>query len=236
MSSERLLVKQCLSGVDVAVDDPAAAQMVNCSYLVADRVAGVALVVDPAWGPADLLEIARSMGLQVIGVLATHGHADHVGGAFYGRKIPGIRELVQAAAVPVHAHRGDVPMILRSTGLSAAHVVAHDDGDEVPLGDLRVRLLHTPGHTPGSCCWWVEDALLTGDTVFCMECGRVDLPGSSPAEMIRTLTERLAALPGSLTVWPGHDYGGRSGLLSDLRRTNPVLAERDPSALWSLVV
>ena len=83
--------------------------------------------------------------------------------------------------------------------------------------------MHTPGHTPGSCCFRIKDAVFAGDTLFLQGCGRVDLPGGDVDEMYRTLTQRLAALPDETVLFPGHAYGGESAPLGVVRESNPYL-------------
>jgi glyoxylase-like metal-dependent hydrolase (beta-lactamase superfamily II) len=109
------------------------------------------------------------------------------------------------------------------TGLSASDLATHDSGDVIRVGDVEIQLLHTPGHTPGSCCFRLKDALVAGDTLFLQGCGRVDLPGGDPEEMYYTLTQRLSTLPGDMVLYPGHAYGGKSAPLDHVRRTNPYL-------------
>jgi glyoxylase-like metal-dependent hydrolase (beta-lactamase superfamily II) len=105
--------------------------------------------------------------------------------------------------------------------------VAHKDGDIVQVGSVDVRLLHTPGHTPGSQCFVVGDNLVSGDTLFLEGCGRTDLPGADPDAMYTSL-QRLASLPGRFTLWPGHHYSlERSAPLEELRSSNPVLRRMD---------
>jgi len=96
-------------------------------------------------------------------------------------------------------------------------------GDVVDVGQVPVKFIHTPGHTPGSQCFLVGDALVSGDTLFIGSCGRTDLPGSDPAEMYYSLTQRLAALPESTILLPGHNYGGPSSTLGDEKRGNPFM-------------
>ena len=96
-------------------------------------------------------------------------------------------------------------MISRATGLDAGDIVAHESGDRVAVGAIEVELLHTPGHTPGSQCFLVDGMLVAGDTLFLEGCGRTDLPGSDPAAMYESL-QRLASLPDSTVVYPGHRY------------------------------
>ena len=223
MDSDTGVFRQLLSGRDVAVSDLAARQMVNFSYLLGDAQSGTCLLVDPSWAPLELLELADGLGLEVVGVLATHRHADHVGGSLYGHPVPGVRELLGRVDCPLYAHEAELDAIRHSTGVALERMRGLVDGDHVPLGGQRVEVLHTPGHSPGSVCYRVGDRLLTGDTLFMQGCGRVDLPGSDPHQMLHSLKVRLAALPGHLTVFPGHDYGGASATLAALRQTNPYL-------------
>ena len=106
---ERLYFHQMLSGRDFAVMDQLAIQMVNFSYLIGDRASGEALVVDPAYGIGDLLDRAGADGMNVVGVLATHHHPDHVGGSMMGYSIEGLAQLLDRVSVPVHAHRLEAP-------------------------------------------------------------------------------------------------------------------------------
>ena len=215
--------RQLLAGRDFAVGDPVATQMVNFSYALGDRTTGEAVLVDPAYAVDDLLATVAADGLRLVGVLATHHHADHVGGSLMGHAIEGLAALLERGSVPVHANRHEVGSIRRSTGLSSTDVVPHDGGDVVRVGHLEVRLLHTPGHTPGSQCFLVEGMLVSGDTLFLEGCGRTDLPGSDSAAMYESL-RRLAGLPDDTAVFPGHRYSAASAAaLEIVRETNYVL-------------
>ena len=91
------------------------------------------------------------------------------------------------------------------------------------MGEVEVELLHTPGHTPGSMCFRVRDALVAGDTLFLQGCGRVDLPGGDPDQMYETLSRRLSDLPGDTVLLPGHAYGGERATMDEVRATNSTL-------------
>jgi glyoxylase-like metal-dependent hydrolase (beta-lactamase superfamily II) len=202
---DRLYFRQLLSGRDFAVADQVATQMVNFSYLIGDREQHQCLIVDPAYGIDDLLEVAAADDMTIAGALVTHHHPDHVGGGMMGYRIEGLAELLGRVAVPVHAHRQEAASVARVTGLDSRDVVGHDSGDRVAVGAVEVELLHTPGHTPGSQCFLVDGMLVAGDTLFLEGCGRTDLPGSDPAAMYDSL-QRLASLPDSTVVYPGHRY------------------------------
>jgi glyoxylase-like metal-dependent hydrolase (beta-lactamase superfamily II) len=202
-----LYLRQLLAGRDFATGDPVAAQMVNFCYLIGDRDAGECVVVDPAWDVQGLFDAAAADGMRITGALATHYHPDHIGGDLFGHRVEGLPDLQEIAAIPVHAHRAEVEGIRYMTGLSASDLVLHDGGDALEVGDVRIELLHTPGHTPGSQCFLVDGKLVSGDTLFVGGCGRVDLPGGDAETMYRTLTQRLATLPEDTILYPGHHYG-----------------------------
>lgn len=227
----RLYLRQLLAGRDFGAGDPVAAQMQNFVYLVGDRDTGECLVVDPAWDVRDILRVAAADDMKVVGALATHYHPDHVGGTMFGFTVEGLPTLMEVNPCKVHVHKLEAPGVCQVTGLSKSDLVAHDSGDRVRVGDVEVELLHTPGHTPGSQCFRVSDALLAGDTLFLQGCGRVDLPGGDADEMYYTLTQRLASLPEDLVLFPGHAYGGEHAPLSTVRRTNPYLQIKD-LATW----
>ncbi|MEO8363014.1 MAG: MBL fold metallo-hydrolase [Ilumatobacteraceae bacterium] len=205
MDMDRFYFRQLLSGVDFAINDEAAAQMVNFVYLIGDRSTGKCMIVDPAYAVGELIDIAGQDGMTVTGVLATHYHPDHVGGSMMGLKIEGIAELLRYIDIPIHVQRTEAEWVTRTTGVSAHHLRQHDPGDIVQVGSIDVALVHTPGHTPGSQCFCVGDLLVAGDTLFLDGCGRTDLPGSDPAQMYESL-QLLAELPSSTIVYPGHRY------------------------------
>jgi glyoxylase-like metal-dependent hydrolase (beta-lactamase superfamily II) len=236
MNDSRLYFRQLLCGRDLAVTDPAAAQMLNFVYLIGDRERGECVAVDPAWDVDGLLALAAADGMRITGALATHYHPDHVGGEIFGIEIAGLARLLERQQVPVHAHRAEVAGIRQVTGLSPSDLVAHEGSDVVMAGEIPIELVHTPGHTPGSQCFRVGDRLVSGDTLFVQGCGRVDLPGGDPDEMYRTLTQRLARLPESTVLYPGHDYGPTpTSTLEAERRENVYLRVRSLSDWRSLM-
>jgi glyoxylase-like metal-dependent hydrolase (beta-lactamase superfamily II) len=221
--AERLYFRQLLSGRDFATDDSMAAQMVNHVYVIGDRETGEAVLVDPAYGVNDLLELLGADGLRLVGVLATHHHPDHVGGSMMGHTIEGVSEVLAASPVPIHVHRDEAPLVQRVTGASASDLVAHESGDVIQVGAIPVQVLHTPGHTPGSQCFLVDRLLVSGDTLFLEGCGRTDLPGADPEAMYESLTH-LAELPDDIVVFPGHHYSVASmGTMAAIKETNYIL-------------
>jgi glyoxylase-like metal-dependent hydrolase (beta-lactamase superfamily II) len=204
-------------------------QMANLAYLVGSRSTREALVVDPAWSVDALLDQAEADDMRVVGALVTHYHQDHVGGSIFGMEIEGVARLLERAPMPIYVNEHEADGTRKVTGASTSDLISKVGGDVIELGPIRVRLLHTPGHTPGSQCFLVEEAgqpgkLISGDTLFLGSCGRVDLPGADPAEMYRSLNERLKRLPDETLLFPGHLYSAESwGRLGDEKRTNPFM-------------
>lgn len=219
-----LYFKQLLSGRDFAVGDRVATQMVNFAYLIGDSETREAVVVDPAYAPGELLDVLEADGMRLTGVLATHHHPDHVGGSMMGFDLDGLTGLLERTQVPVHVQAAEADWVTKVTGVT--DLVAHGNDDVVTVGDIPIRLLHTPGHTPGSQCFLVDGRLVAGDTLFLQGCGRTDFPGGDVEAMYRSL-QRLGALAGNPIVYPGHLYSeDPSAPLLDVRRTNVVFRPR----------
>lgn len=228
--TERLYIRQLLSGRDFAVGDPVAQQMRNFAYVIGDKEKGEAVIVDPAYAAQDLVELVEAEGMKVVGALATHHHPDHVGGSMMGHTLGGIAQL----DVPTHVHRDEAAFVQRVTGVSDGDLVSHDSGDTITVGDIPIEVLHTPGHTPGSMCFLVGGVLVSGDTLFLEGCGRTDFPGSDPGAMYDSLM-RLASLPDDTVVCAGHWYSQPPiASLGDVKDINYVLKPRDKQA-WLMM-
>jgi glyoxylase-like metal-dependent hydrolase (beta-lactamase superfamily II) len=222
VSSSPLYFRQLLSGRDFAVGDPLASQMVNFVYAVGDRRTGECVLVDPAYAVKELVDLVGADGMTVTGALATHYHPDHVGGSMMGHSIEGIAELLDHVDCPIHVQRDEVEWVTKSTNVTPDHLVGHDSGDVLSVGGIDISLVHTPGHTPGSQCFFVDDRLIAGDTLFLEGCGRTDLPGSDPVKMFESL-RRLAEVPDSTILFPGHRYSIASSATMDVvKETNFV--------------
>jgi hydroxyacylglutathione hydrolase len=169
--------------------------MANFNYLIGDPATRTAAVVDPAWEPERVLGEAKALGLTITHIFNTHCHHDHVeaNGA-----------VQEATGAKIHIHKNEFKYLAHFDPPPGD--VAMEDGAEVAVGELTVRWLHTPGHSPGSSCLYVEDVLIAGDTLFVDSIGRTDFPGSDPTAMFESI-QRLKALPDNVTVCPGHHYG-----------------------------
>ena len=220
--SNQIYFKQLLSGRDFATSNQLAQQMVNFVYLIGDKSTRECMIVDPAYAVEELLSVAEKDEMKVVGALATHYHPDHVGGSMMGANIDGIATLLEKTDIPIHVQELEAQWIMRTTGVSADHLHQHQPGDTVKVGDIEICLVHTPGHTPGSQCFLVDNRLIAGDTLFLEGCGRTDLPGSNPDQMFESL-QTLAALPDQTVVYPGHRYSDPSSRsLAEVRQTNYV--------------
>ena len=220
---DRVYFRQLLSGRDFAQHDNIARQMVNFVYLIGDRETGEAIAVDPAYDIRGLLDILAADDMKLVGALATHCHPDHVGGSMGGFTISGVRELLTLHPVPIHVQADEAPWVKLVTDASDSDLVEHHSGDTVMVGDIPIELIHTPGHTPGSQCFYVDGRLVAGDTLFLEGCGRLDLPGGDPAAMYDSLTQKLAKVPDDAILFPGHQYSAEpSASMGETRRMNYV--------------
>jgi glyoxylase-like metal-dependent hydrolase (beta-lactamase superfamily II) len=225
----RLYFRQLLAGRDFAHDDQIARQMVNFVYLVGDRETGEAVAIDPAYGPAELVDILAADNMRLDGVLVTHYHPDHVGGDLGGWSIAGIAELLALPDVhaKLHVQSDEAWGVKRVTGCSDSDLALHASGDVVEVGSIPITLIHTPGHTPGSQCFFVDGKLVSGDTLFLDSCGRTDLPGGDAEALYESLTQKLAIVPDETVLYPGHMYSAEPNApMGEVRRTNVVYRPR----------
>lgn len=198
--------------------------MQNFVYLVGDREKRECVVIDAAWDIDAIVDAALRDDMKIVAGLVTHFHPDHLGGAMMGMEIQGAAELIAKLPVKIHLHKSEAPFANRIAGLSNSDMVLTEAGDVTKAGDLEIKFLHTPGHTPGSQCFLVDGNLVSGDTLFIGSCGRVDLPGSSPEELFHSLNDTLKVLPPETVLYPGHNYSDRTtSTIGDERRRNPYM-------------
>jgi len=195
--------------------------MANFIYLIGDSQTRKAAVVDPAWDVGAILDFARKEGYEIDKILITHYHQDHLGGHMMGQNVQGAANLLELIKAKVYVNKHEAEGVKKVSGLSDSDLVTVEAGDVFKVGDLEVKFLHTPGHTPGSQCFLVEGNLISGDTLFVNSCGRVDLPGSDPEAMYYSLNQTLRNLDDSTVVYPGHAYAPESSTtIGDQKRSN----------------
>ena len=195
--------------------------MQNYVYLLGSTETRKAAVVDAAWEIDTILKLAKQDEMEITHAFVTHTHPDHVGGGFAGMEIAGVTELLEKCKAKVVVHKAEAEFI---KGLSSSDMIKTDNGDKVDVGGVEVQLMHTPGHTPGSQCFLVDNRVVSGDTLFIDACGRVDFPGGNPEQMYYSLTQKLMALPDDMILFPGHNYAPlKHATMGEQKKTNPYL-------------
>jgi glyoxylase-like metal-dependent hydrolase (beta-lactamase superfamily II) len=195
--------------------------MQNFVYLIGSMETRKLAVVDAAWEIDGILRLAARDDMEITHAFVTHTHPDHVGGRFAGVEIEGVTDLLSKCKAKVVVHKAEAEFL---KALSPSDVIKAESGDKIDVGGLEIQLVHTPGHTPGSQCFLVENRIVSGDTLFIGSCGRVDLPGSNPEQMYYSLTQKLMALPDDTILFPGHNYAPlKQATLGEQKKTNPYL-------------
>ena len=193
----------------------------NC-YIAKNKETGEALIIDPADSPSKIELKVNAMGARPVAVLLTHGHFDHIMG------VEAVREKYQ---IPVYACRQEEEMLREPSvnmtdqmgkSCSIRPDVFLDDLQVFEAAGFSIQMIHTPGHTKGSCCYYLkeEGVLFSGDTLFCGSVGRTDFPGGSASQIRDSLHRLLAALPDDTSVYPGHDTSTTIGYE---KRYNPFV-------------
>jgi len=167
--------------------------MENFIYLIKDLKTNRAAVVDPAWDVPVILEQAKQSGVTITDILLTHSHHDHING---------IGQILEHYDAQLHLAKTEAEF----WGKELDPPSLHHGGDIIKLGETEIKLLHTPGHTPGSACFQFGNDLITGDTLFVFGCGRCDLSGGDPEVMHETLQNMARDLPADTRILPGHNY------------------------------
>ena len=171
--------------------------MENFIYLIHDHASGRVAVVDPAWEPEVILALVREKNLRITDILLTHSHNDHINA---------VDALLAQYDAQLHLLKDEAKFWGKHQDLPTLH----HGGDTIALGQTKIDVLHTPGHTPGSACYRVGEQLIAGDTLFIFGCGRCDLRGGDPNQMYDTLRRLRTDLPASTLILPGHNYADRT--------------------------
>ena len=192
----------------------------NC-YIIGSDSTGEGLVIDPGGAAEHIISHIEQLGLQVKLIVLTHGHMDHTGALAQVKAATG-------AAVAIHPEdadylRGDHPM-MKAFGGSGEPPAEPDrllnEGDVIDVGEVQLRVVHTPGHTAGGICLITDGFAFTGDTLFQFSIGRTDFPGGSHEQLIANIHSKLLVLPDETRVCPGH---GPDTTIDIERRVNPFL-------------
>lgn len=178
----------------------------NCYFAINDETKEL-LIIDPGAAARQLAERVRAEEAKPVAILLTHGHFDHTGAA---------GELAKEFSIPVYAHEAEQETLadaeLNASWMEGASCVYHadvfvKDEQELDLAGFHIRVLHTPGHTVGGCCYYFpyEDVVFSGDSLFCMSIGRTDFKKGSASDLVRSIKSKLLTLPERTTVYPGHN-------------------------------
>ncbi|PIU67818.1 MAG: MBL fold metallo-hydrolase [Armatimonadetes bacterium CG07_land_8_20_14_0_80_40_9] len=193
------------------------------AYILADEKTGECAIIDPGGGAKEILKVIKERKFIPRYIINTHGHLDHT---FDNRKVK------EATAAPILIHEDDADMLsgrLKNFSSLVGMIFKSPpadrilkEGDEIKVGNLRLEVIHTPGHTPGGISLKIdsEKVVFTGDTLFAGGVGRVDLPGGSPKELIRSIKEKLMLLDDEVIILPGH---GPESTVGKERRINPFI-------------
>ncbi|MBI2266540.1 MAG: MBL fold metallo-hydrolase [Armatimonadetes bacterium] len=195
----------------------------NC-YVLGSETTREAVVIDPGDETETLVSLVQKDGLRVKYILATHAHLDHVAGA---------KEFKELTGAPFYVHKEDLFLLdqldaqalmfgLKPPGKPETDGFLNE-GDEFQMGEIRIRVLHTPGHSPGGVSFLTDDAVFVGDALFAGSIGRTDLPGGDHPTLIATIEKKLFTLDDKMTVHSGH---GPATTIGHEKRTNPFFAMR----------
>ena len=198
--------------------------MAVCCYVLGCEETKKGVIVDPGGDEQSILAICKEEGLDIEYIIATHGHPDHVCGNRILKEETGA-QIVMHAEDETFFNKPEVHEYFSMLGLehSPPADVLVKDGDTITFGAQSLKVLHTPGHTPGGICLYGGTDVFTGDTLFVGAIGRTDFPGGDMAQFMTSIREKLLVLPDETVVWPGHGYGGSQSTIGEEKRSNPFI-------------
>ncbi|HBN26481.1 MAG TPA: MBL fold metallo-hydrolase [Desulfobacteraceae bacterium] len=183
-------------------------QMEIFCYMIGDEKTNKCALIDPAFETSRILDEVKTAGFRVTHLINTHSHSDHTAGN---------AAIIKATGAKLLIHKMDAKSLGKLMNSAFSRVMGGkgspkpdillEDNDEIKIGEISLKIIHTPGHTKGGICIYVPGNIFTGDTLFVEACGRTDLPGGSMKQLLKSIHEKLYTLPEDTIVWPGHDYG-----------------------------
>jgi len=200
--------------------------MQNFIYLIGDEKSKEAAVIDAGWDIDKIIETAKKDKLTIKKIILTHYHYDHIQKA---------NELIDKASAEVYFHEDDYEYIKKSLKNNSIKIKKLKDNDAISIGSTKIKIIHTPGHTPGSICLIAGKKLLTGDTLFVGAIGRTDLPGGDAIKLFESL-QKLKKLDDNTEIYPGHDYGEtKSSTIEEEKKSNPYFMCRTKEEFLNLI-
>lgn len=183
-------------------------KMATFCYLVGDESSKTCALIDPAFDIKRILGNVEKGGYEATHIINTHCHADHTAGNASVKAATGAKLLIhELDAGRLNKLMNRVFSKLLGGKASPEPDILLKDGDVINIGETALKVIHTPGHSIGSICLYTDKNIFTGDTLFVGAVGRTDLAGGSARQLLQSIREKIYTLPGSTTVWPGHDYG-----------------------------
>ncbi len=213
-----------LQGGMMFIEQRQVGQMAVFAYLVGDEQQGVAVVIDPAADADGIVAAAEQRKVKITHIVNTHGHVDHTGGNVDIKARTGAEIVIHAddADMLVSTPAAVLRMFCAKQSPPADRTVR--DGDSITVGGISLRVIHTPGHSPGSIVLYTEGYAFTGDTLFVEAVGRTDLPGGSGEVMFDSIQRKICSLPDETMVLPGHNYGSApTSTIGHEKQYNPFL-------------
>ncbi|MDH3359642.1 MAG: MBL fold metallo-hydrolase [Desulfobulbaceae bacterium] len=196
-----------------------------CCYLVACPETKKGLIIDPGGEEDKILALCEEEGVTLEYIVATHGHPDHVCSNLKIKQATGAKIVMHEDDDAFFAEPKTVEYFsMLGLAFSPPADLKVHHGDIITIGSVSIKVLHTPGHTPGGICLYDGEAnLFAGDTLFVAGVGRTDFPGGDPKQLLSSIKEHLLTLPPDTVVWPGHGYGGAKSTIGEEKASNPFL-------------
>ena len=200
--------------------------MQNFVYIIGDEKTNEAAVIDAGWDIDEIIWIAKNEKLKISKIILTHSHFDH---------IQKIQELINKTKADVYCHELESDAIKKHIKNISVKIIKLKDNDEIKNGTIKLKIIHTPGHTPGAICLLFDNKLITSDTLFVGAIGRTDLLGGDAIKLFESL-QKLKKLDDRTEIYPGHDYGDTAySTIGNEKKANPYFMCKTKEEFLNLI-